>query len=104
MGFPPSAPDPSGVSTEKSAPRVRRRSAIAAAALLALVMAAAGYWASRLYDPGPSLSVEQVTGVQVAVEGWETVDLEGSLRAEIEAFVAAASDSKALWPPDLLFP
>lgn len=77
---------------------------IVAAVLLVVVVAAAGHWAFRLYDPGPSLSVDQVTGVQVAVEGWQPVDLDGPLRGEIEAFVASASESNALWPPDLMFP
>jgi hypothetical protein len=104
METPSSAPGSAGASTEQPVPGRRRRTIVAVFVVVVVALAAVGHWAFRLYDPGPSLSMDQVTGVQVAVEEWQPLDLDGPLRGEIEAFVTAASDSSALWPPDLMFP
>ena len=69
-----------------------------------VVIAAVGHWYFRMYDPGPTLTLTEVDGVQVAVEGWVDVDVAGPSRPNIEAFIEAADASRSLWPPDLKFP
>jgi hypothetical protein len=100
-------PAPGSVSAPGvSAPARSRRTVyvVAGAVVAVLILAAAAVWALWLYDSGPSLALDRVEGVQVAVDGWQDLDLDGPLRDEVDAFVSAASTSRALWPPDLMFP
>lgn len=68
-----------------------------------LLVIAAGYWAVRVYDPGPSLAAGSIAELQVAGGGWTSVELEGPARTEVAAFLASVDDARALWPPHLLF-
>jgi hypothetical protein len=79
------------------------RTALVLAVAVVLLVVAVGFWALRVYDPGPRFAAGSIAELQVAVGGWTSVDPEGPARTEVAAFLASLDAARALWPPHLLF-
>lgn len=89
----------------RTADRIRagRLLTIVAPLLAVVLLAAVAYWALAVYDSGPDVTPAAVLELQVAAEGWRTVDPDGPAGEEIAAFFASLEGARALWPPRLLF-